>query len=78
MKYAAQGAHCTLRLVTQGWLEDQAATTEDKQVYLQDLLTINQKAQKSFELIQSGLTMRQVLRLRSVSSALNYLKSDKS
>lgn len=44
MKYAAQGAHCTLVHVTQGRLEDPAATEEAKQAYLRDLLTMNQKA----------------------------------
>lgn len=44
LKYARQGAHCTLIHVTQGRLEDPAATEEAKQAYLKDLLTMNQKA----------------------------------
>ena len=44
LKYAWQGAHCTLIHVTQGRLEDPAATEEAKQAYLKDLLTMNQKA----------------------------------
>lgn len=44
LKYAKQGAHCTLIHVTQGRLEDPAATEEAKQAYLKDLLTMNQKA----------------------------------
>ena len=44
LKYARQGAHCTLIHVTQGRLEDPAATEEAKQQYLKDLLTMNQKA----------------------------------
>ena len=44
LKYARQGAHCTLIHVTQGRLEDPAATKEAKQQYLKDLLTMNQKA----------------------------------
>ena len=44
LKYAGQGAHCTLIHVTQGRLEDPAATEEAKQAYLKDLLTMNQKA----------------------------------
>ena len=44
LKYARQGAHCTLIHVTQGRLEDPAATDEAKQAYLKDLLTMNQKA----------------------------------
>ena len=44
LKYARQGAHCTLIYVTQGRLEDPAATEEAKQAYLKDLLTMNQKA----------------------------------
>ena len=35
---------CTLIHVTQGRLEDPAATEEAKQAYLKDLLTMNQKA----------------------------------
>ena len=44
LKYAKQGAHCTLIHVTQGRLEDPAATEEAKQAYLKDLLTMNRKA----------------------------------
>ena len=44
LKYAKQGAHCTLIHVTQGRLEDPAASEEAKQAYLKDLLTMNQKA----------------------------------
>ena len=44
LKYARQGAHCTLIHVTQGRLEDPAATEEAKQQYLTDLLTMNQNA----------------------------------
>ena len=44
LKYARQGAHCTLIHVTQGRLEDPAATEEAKQAYLKDLLTMTQKA----------------------------------
>ena len=44
LKYARQGAHCTLIHVTQGRLEDPAATEEAKQAYLKDLVTMNQKA----------------------------------
>ena len=44
LKYARQGAHCTLIHVTQGRLEDPAATEEAKQAYLKDLLTMNHKA----------------------------------
>lgn len=44
LKYAKQGAHCTLIHVTQGRLEDPSATEEAKQAYLKDLLTMNQKA----------------------------------
>ena len=44
LKYARQGAHCTLIHVTQGRLEDPAATEEAKQAYLKDLLIMNQKA----------------------------------
>ena len=44
LKYARQGAHCTLIHVTQGRLEDPAATKEAKQQYLKDLWTMNQKA----------------------------------
>ena len=44
LKYARPGAPCTLIHVTQGRLEDPAATEEAKQAYLKDLLTMNQKA----------------------------------
>ena len=50
LKYARQGAHCTLIHVTQGRLEDPAATEEAKQQYLKDLLTMNQKAGRRHDL----------------------------
>lgn len=49
LKYARQGAHCTLIHVTQGRLEDPAATKEAKQQYLKDLLTMNQKAAEKLD-----------------------------
>ena len=44
LKYAKEGAHCTIIHVTQGRLEDPDATEEAKAVYLQSLLTQNRKA----------------------------------
>ena len=44
LKYAQSGAHCTLIHVTQGRLEDPAATEEAKKVYLQELLNQNKRA----------------------------------
>ena len=44
LKYAKNGAHCTLIHVTQGRLEDPAATEEAKQAYLQELLNQNKGA----------------------------------
>lgn len=44
LKYAEQGAHCTYIHVTQGRLEDPAATQEEKEAYLKELLHQNQRA----------------------------------
>jgi len=44
LKYAKNGAHCTLIHVTQGRLEDPAATEEAKKGYLQELLNQNKRA----------------------------------
>ena len=44
LKYAKSGAHCTLIHVTQGRLEDPAATEEAKKAYLQELLNQNKRA----------------------------------
>lgn len=46
LKYAKAGSHCTLIHVTQGRLEDPAATEEMKKAYLENLLEQNQKAAK--------------------------------
>ena len=47
LKYAKEGAHCTFIHVTQGRLEDPAATEEEKASYLQSLLEQNQRAAKA-------------------------------
>lgn len=47
LKYAKEGAHCTFIHVTQGRLEDPAATEEEKAAYLQSLLEQNQRAAKA-------------------------------
>ncbi|MCH4207641.1 MAG: PIG-L family deacetylase [Solobacterium sp.] len=44
LKYAKQGAHITCIHVTQGRLEDPAATEEAKKTYLEELLETNRKA----------------------------------
>ena len=44
LKYARQGARCTLVHVTQGRLEDPAATEEAKAAYLAELLNQNKRA----------------------------------
>jgi LmbE family N-acetylglucosaminyl deacetylase len=44
LKYAREGAHCTLVHVTQGRLEDPAATEEAKAAYLKELLNQNKRA----------------------------------
>jgi LmbE family N-acetylglucosaminyl deacetylase len=44
LKYAKQGARCTLVHVTQGRLEDPAATEKAKTVYLGELLKQNKRA----------------------------------
>jgi LmbE family N-acetylglucosaminyl deacetylase len=44
LKYAKGGAHCTLVHVTQGRLEDPAATEEAKKAYLEELLNQNRRA----------------------------------
>jgi LmbE family N-acetylglucosaminyl deacetylase len=44
LKYARNGARCTLIHVTQGRLEDPAATEEAKKAYLQELLNQNKRA----------------------------------
>ncbi|MDR1389677.1 MAG: PIG-L family deacetylase [Treponema sp.] len=44
LKYARQGARCTTIHVTQGRLEDPAATEEAKQAYLKELLAQNKRA----------------------------------
>jgi LmbE family N-acetylglucosaminyl deacetylase len=44
LKYAREGAHCTLIHVTQGRLEDPAATEEAKASYLKELLNQNKRA----------------------------------
>jgi LmbE family N-acetylglucosaminyl deacetylase len=44
LKYAREGAHCTLIHVTQGRLEDPAATEEAKAAYLKELLNQNKRA----------------------------------
>lgn len=44
IKYANQGAYCTFIHVTQGRLEDNNATEEEREAYLQDLLNQNKKA----------------------------------
>lgn len=44
LKYAEQGAHCTYIHVTQGRLEDPAASQEEKDAYLKELLQQNQRA----------------------------------
>lgn len=41
LKYAKQGAHITCIHVTQGRLEDPAATEEAKKTYLEELLETN-------------------------------------
>ncbi|MDD4569268.1 MAG: PIG-L family deacetylase [Tepidanaerobacteraceae bacterium] len=44
IKYAKNGAKCTLLHVTQGRLEDPNATEEEKEAYLKDLLNQNRRA----------------------------------
>jgi len=44
LKYAKNGARCTLIHVTQGRLEDPAAAEEAKKAYLQELLNQNKRA----------------------------------
>jgi LmbE family N-acetylglucosaminyl deacetylase len=44
LKYAREGGHCTLIHVTQGRLEDPAATEEAKAAYLKELLNQNKRA----------------------------------
>lgn len=44
LKYAREGAHCTCIHVTQGRLEDPAATQEEKDAYLKELLVQNKDA----------------------------------
>lgn len=44
LKYAKAGCHCTYIHVTQGRLEDPAATQEEKDAYLKELLSQNKKA----------------------------------
>jgi LmbE family N-acetylglucosaminyl deacetylase len=44
LKYAQKGAHCTLIHVTQGRLEDPAASEEAKAAYLKELLNQNKRA----------------------------------
>ncbi|MDR1930355.1 MAG: PIG-L family deacetylase [Treponema sp.] len=44
LKYAREGAHCTLIHVTQGRLEDPAAAEEAKAAYLKELLNQNKRA----------------------------------
>ncbi len=44
IKYAKNGARCTLLHVTQGRLEDPKATEEEKEAYLKNLLNQNRRA----------------------------------
>jgi LmbE family N-acetylglucosaminyl deacetylase len=44
LKYAKQGAHCTLVHVTQGRLEDPSATADARAAYLEELLNQNKRA----------------------------------
>lgn len=44
IQYANEGAHCTYIHVTQGRLEDPAATQKEKDAYLKDLLRQNKEA----------------------------------
>lgn len=46
IKYAKEGSHCTFIHVTQGRMEDPAATEEMKSAYLENLLEQNRKAAK--------------------------------
>jgi LmbE family N-acetylglucosaminyl deacetylase len=50
-----EGAHCTLVHVTQGRLEDPAATEEEKRAYLAELLNQNKRAAEKLGAGSSGI-----------------------